>query len=667
MILMLGIISISSVVFSATDQMMENDVTKEEEIVISTHHWTVDDDLNNSGGIRWRNIMVRTEPVRRYNKDNKNERRGEGGDANDDYVDDGSYLLHPSSGFVKNGHICGILGPSGAGKSTLLAALSGHTLKSSNLHIHGSVWLEEEMDGSDILEDGTEQNSKKENIVKRYLSTTNGEVALLSQHDTFFTMLTPYETLQLAAYLQLGGGGGDNIVGGGGDNDQNVKHSKNFKQRNAVVQKVMESLGLWNVRHRTIGDRTHAATGGGGAGAKNKGKMESKRGGGAGSGGGLSGGEKRRLSVALELISAPKVFLADEPTTGLDSSQAHHVVNLMARLANERNIPCICSLHQPRTSIWKTLDSFILLAPGGKMIYMGERQDATDYFASLGFRCPPETNPAEYFIDLVSIDTEDTDQAAIDMERINYLSKEFRKKSHRDICNNLDDDANNNEENVWSTPLSSSLSITKNTKRMGGHHVRPNFVGRFSSIFLRSLRQNLRNTRVNVIRLVGSIGQAVLFSSIFKRVRDGVPIAKGIADRTALLSFGVINMSMMALMKTLDLFGREIAVVTRERMRKQYSSFEYLLSKALAELPIDAFFSVVFAGVLKMTTGLRCSMPVLTGTYALMTVAGELSCFLENHVVACILQTVMPPFGCSMFNYLQMLGYETILFLLLLS
>eukprot|EP00957_Ditylum_brightwellii_P170595 12985379-Ditylum_brightwellii.AAC.1 len=97
-------------------------------------------------------------------------------------------------------------------------------------------------------------------------------------------MLTPYETLQLAAYLQLGGGGGDNIVGGGGDNDQNVKHSKNFKQRNAVVQKVMESLGLWNVRHRTIGDRTHAATGGGGAGAKNKGKMESKRGGGAGSG-----------------------------------------------------------------------------------------------------------------------------------------------------------------------------------------------------------------------------------------------------------------------------------------------------------------------------------------------------------------------------------------------
>uniref|UniRef100_A0A7S4RZT5 ABC transporter domain-containing protein n=1 Tax=Ditylum brightwellii TaxID=49249 RepID=A0A7S4RZT5_9STRA len=109
MILMLGIISFSSLAFSATDQMMEK---KKEEIVSSTHRWTVNDDLNNSGGIRWRNIMVRTEPARRYN-DNKYERRGEGGDANDDYVDNGSYVLHPSSGFVKNGHICGILGPSG--------------------------------------------------------------------------------------------------------------------------------------------------------------------------------------------------------------------------------------------------------------------------------------------------------------------------------------------------------------------------------------------------------------------------------------------------------------------------------------------------------------------------------------------------------------------------
>jgi len=82
------------------------------------------------------------------------------------------------------------------------------------------------------------------------------------------------------------------------------------------------------------------------------------------------------------------------------------------------------------------------------------------------------------------------------------------------------------------------------------------------------------------------------------------------------------TLSMMALMKTLDLFGREMTVVARERMRKQYSSLEYLLSKALAELPIDASFAAIFAAVLKLTTGLRCSMTALASTLAIMTVAG---------------------------------------------
>jgi len=512
--------------------------------------------------------------------------------------DDGHYLLHPSSGYVKNGHICGVLGPSGSGKSTLLAALSGHTLKSSNLHVYGSVWLDEEIQ---MKNDANLNNSAvaTTNLFKRYLSISSGEVALLQQHDAFFNMLTAYECLSLAAYLQLG--------------------DKNDSERKDIVQKMLRSLGLWNVRHRRIGDRTLAATGGGGG--RNKKKSLLKKGGGAVSGGGLSGGEKRRLSVALELISAPKVFLADEPTTGLDSSQAHHVVNLMARVAKERNIPCICSLHQPRASIWRTLDFFILLAPGGKMCYMGEREGATKYFASLGYRCPPETNPAEYFIDLVSIDTEDAEQAAADIKRIDHLSKSFLKRAQLDVCNNENTNSNDDVD-VWSPPSSSTTMVSKKMKSTSLRDEGLRFAGRFASIFFRSLRQNLRNTRVNMIRIVGSVGQAFLFSGIFKRVRDGVPIAQGIADRTALLTFSAINMSMMALMKTLDLFGREMTVVARERMRKQYSSLEYLLSKALAELPIDASFAAIFAAVLKLTTGLRCSMTALASTLAIMTVAG---------------------------------------------
>jgi len=79
---------------------------------------------------------------------------------------------------------------------------------------------------------------------------------------------------------------------------------------------------------------------------------------------------------------------------------------------------------------------------------------------------------------------------------------------------------------------------------------------------------------------------------------------------------------MLALMKTLDMFGREKTVVTREQMRRQYSGFEYLITKAIAELPIDACFAAAFAAVLKWKTGLRCTMRVLCETFCLLTVTG---------------------------------------------
>ena len=78
----------------------------------------------------------------------------------------------------------------------------------------------------------------------------------------------------------------------------------------------------------------------------------------------------------------------------------------------------------------------------------------------------------------------------------------------------------------------------------------------------------------------------------------------------------------MALMKTIDLFARERPVVEREQMRSQYSSLEYLLSKAIAELPLDVFFAAAFTTMLKALTGLRIPLAQLTATFSLMTVAG---------------------------------------------
>ena len=144
---------------------------------------------------------------------------------------------------------------------------------------------------------------------------------------------------------------------------------------------------------------------------------------------------------------------------------------------------------------------------------------------------------------------------------------------------------------------------------------------RFAALLLRSWRQNIRNTNVILIRLGAVIVQACLFASIFKGVGRGKSVPKSVADRVALLTYGVINLSMMALMKTLDLFARERSVVLREQMRCNYYSLEYILAKVVAEIPLDATFSLVFAAVLKTLTGLRTPMATLIKTYCLLTVS----------------------------------------------
>lgn len=524
------------------------------ECVASDHPMDeADNDMaSTGGGVRWKNLSV---AVKSKKKKKKHEQ----------------LLLHPSTHHVENGSICGILGPSGAGKSTLLAALSSTTLKSSGLQVSGAVWMDEEVvSGSYSSQSSASTETTK--MDKAYLSTKNGEVAFLHQSDAFFSMLTPRETLDLAAYLQLSG--------------------YDTSERRQIVDGMLDSLGLSKVANQSIGDRTM----------------------GGGDGGGLSGGERRRLSLAIELITSPRLFIGDEPTTGVDSSQAEKVVALIAKLAKERNIPAICSLHQPSSKLWRMLDNFILLGPGGRVCYMGKRTDAAKYFDELGYKCPIETNPAEFYIDLVTVDTEDPIKAVNDLERIERLDRAYAKAVDRHHSSALD---------LWVPPSEKKtvfgLDLVGDDGAKVGHR---NFFQRFGVLLCRAWRQNMRNYKLNIVRLLGSVGQALMFAELFKSVRHDKSVTKSIADRVALLSFGVINMCMLAVMKTLDIFGREKPVVVRERMRNQYSSLEYLISKAVAEIPIDALFGGAFAAVLKTRTGLRTSLSVLTWTFSLLTVAG---------------------------------------------
>lgn len=102
---------------------------------------------------------------------------------------------------------------------------------------------------------------------------------------------------------------------------------------------------------------------------------------------GISGGEKRRLSLAVQLLSDPPVLLADEPLSGLDAFVARNVMQTLKDLATSGRT-VIVSVHQPRSDIWQMFDQILLLVKGGKTAYSGPTSAILDEFEEVGQVCP---------------------------------------------------------------------------------------------------------------------------------------------------------------------------------------------------------------------------------------------------------------------------------------
>ncbi|KAF2013083.1 hypothetical protein BU24DRAFT_264171 [Aaosphaeria arxii CBS 175.79] len=118
----------------------------------------------------------------------------------------------------------------------------------------------------------------------------------------------------------------------------------------------------------------------------------------------LSGGQRKRVSIGIELAAAPMMLILDEPTSGLDATSALSIIKLLKSLS-DLGVNVICIIHQPRREIFLSLDRVLLLA-GGRQIYLGNTKDSVSYFRDLGYSISDECNPADAIIDIVSGDTQ---------------------------------------------------------------------------------------------------------------------------------------------------------------------------------------------------------------------------------------------------------------------
>ncbi|XP_066319816.1 ABC transporter G family member 28-like isoform X2 [Miscanthus floridulus] len=140
-----------------------------------------------------------------------------------------------------------------------------------------------------------------------------------------------------------------------------------------VVERVIESLGLQPVRDSLVGT------------------VEQR---------GISGGQRKRVNVGLEMVMEPSVLILDEPTSGLDSASSLLLLRALRREALEGvNISMV--VHQPSYTLYRMFDDLILLAKGGMTVYHGPVKKVEEYFTGLGIVVPERVNPPDYYIDIL--------------------------------------------------------------------------------------------------------------------------------------------------------------------------------------------------------------------------------------------------------------------------
>lgn len=116
----------------------------------------------------------------------------------------------------------------------------------------------------------------------------------------------------------------------------------------------------------------------------------------------LSGGERKRLAFAVELLNDPVILFCDEPTTGLDSYSAQQLVQTLYDLA-KKGTTILCTIHQPSSQLFDMFNNVLLLSEG-RVAFTGSPQNALDFFAQNGYRCPEAYNPADYLIGVLASD-----------------------------------------------------------------------------------------------------------------------------------------------------------------------------------------------------------------------------------------------------------------------
>ncbi|XP_073949751.1 ATP-binding cassette subfamily G member 4-like [Choristoneura fumiferana] len=359
----------------------------------------------------------------------------------------------------------------------------------------------------------------------------------IMQDDMLQPRLTLVESMRIAADLKLG-------------------KELDKAEKELIIEEILRTLGLWD--HRDTRSEH------------------------------LSGGQSKRLSVALELVNNPPIIFLDEPTTGLDVVSIRHLVVLL-RLLSRQGRTIVCTVHQPSASLFALFDRVYVIARG-MCCYQGAAPLLVPFLSEAGHICPTTHNPADFVLETLLSDMEAPAQLSV-------LCQNGK------LCRKLDRITTRGGRKPV---LHSDDSI----KRIFGEHVAKEqetkmefpttFLTQFLILTKRMFVQNKRNATGLWIQLLHHVISGALIGSVFFSV--GNDADQPIANFKFCLSCLVFFMYTYIMIPVL-LFPTEVRMLRREYFNRWYSLKAYYAALTFASLPIMVLFGLLFIGITYLMSG----------------------------------------------------------------
>lgn len=390
--------------------------------------------------------------------------------------------------------------------------------------------------------------------------------AFVEQEVNFFPHMTVKETLDFQVELKMG------------------STLKTTAERDALVKDLMNQLGLTKSQNTIVGN------------AKIR---------------GLSGGERKRLSIACEMISSPPVIFLDEPTSGLDSYQATQVIETLRKLA-DKGKTIVSVIHQPSQHTFQLFDDLLLVSEG-KLMYFGEVNNVRQYMTDLGYGCEAEVGTAEHVLDCVSrVVGADADAERASIERIDAIAKSARKQSEELVLVTKED---SNDGTVQKVAKKMKHIVDKT-------HMHPgvNIFRQFKLLLGRAMQETFRGKAAIIIKVVQQVTLGIIYGGIYTLGDNQASIM----DRFGLLSLIVIGATNMAMAGTIRSFPKEKSIVSNEMANSMYRTGPYFIAKALSELPLIGVYNAIFSALIYPLAKLQAGkFRMFLGLTSLHSIASE--------------------------------------------